>query len=202
MTSRLGLVRAWGQAQAPDGMQGPFNFVEASPPVADAETGAAGGGDADAVQNAADENRENKRKEGAGKHHEQGEACNGASAEEKEEPPPLSKDQALLIFSLRSKQTCGKDEVHEAAAGRSAVVSGLLDVPASIVRALWTRQIMVDVTEPFWTERERLMYACEKFKSEGGASSAAGTFRFAFRLSPPPCSPTRLATRTVLFFRP
>lgn len=180
-----------------------LDFVAAPPPVADADKEAAGG-QADAGQGAmgGPGDREEEKEKEVGGNQSQGGACSGAGGEEKEEPPPLSEEQALLIFSLRSQQTCGHNEVHKAAAGRSTVVSELLDVPASVIRALWMRQIMVDVTEPYWTEREQLLHACEKFKSEGGSATSAAGIAHIVLSNPSLPSPLRLLTFAVSSFRP
>lgn len=64
-----------------------------------------------------------------------------------------------------SSPECIYAQEHKAAAGRSAVVSEMFSVSTSIIRDLWARKIMTSVTEPFWTDRERLLYACEQFRT-------------------------------------
>ena len=55
----------------------------------------------------------------------------------------LSEDQAVFLYSLRSKQTCADKPDLQTAAGRSTVVSAMFGVRTSIVRALWARYYSV-----------------------------------------------------------
>eukprot|EP00286_Rhodomonas_abbreviata_P009587 CAMPEP_0181334424 /NCGR_PEP_ID=MMETSP1101-20121128/26246_1 /TAXON_ID=46948 /ORGANISM="Rhodomonas abbreviata, Strain Caron Lab Isolate" /LENGTH=131 /DNA_ID=CAMNT_0023444387 /DNA_START=234 /DNA_END=626 /DNA_ORIENTATION=- len=81
--------------------------------------------------------------------------------------PTISSQDAIQIFALRSRATCGDNPEHQFAAGRSAVVCEMFNVDAKLVRDIWTRKAYGEMTEPFWTDREKLLNACDQFRSGG-----------------------------------
>eukprot|EP00288_Rhodomonas_lens_P007330 CAMPEP_0177726952 /NCGR_PEP_ID=MMETSP0484_2-20121128/20055_1 /TAXON_ID=354590 /ORGANISM="Rhodomonas lens, Strain RHODO" /LENGTH=237 /DNA_ID=CAMNT_0019239559 /DNA_START=100 /DNA_END=810 /DNA_ORIENTATION=+ len=78
----------------------------------------------------------------------------------------LSEQDTLTIFALRSRATCGEKADNQFAAGRSAVVCEMFGVDAKLVRDIWARKVFAEVTEPYWTEREKLLHACDEIKEQ------------------------------------
>ena len=77
----------------------------------------------------------------------------------------ISREQFLMIYALRSKQTCSSSAMDQAAAGRSMVVAGIYNVPPKTIRDIWARKIGAEWTSAGWTDRERHLHACEGAKT-------------------------------------
>ncbi|EKX51900.1 hypothetical protein GUITHDRAFT_102513 [Guillardia theta CCMP2712] len=77
----------------------------------------------------------------------------------------LTDEEIITVYSLRSKATSSGSLTHQAAAGRSAVVAEMFKVSPNLVRDLWARKVYREVTLPYWTEREKVLSACEELRS-------------------------------------
>ena len=96
----------------------------------------------------------------------------------------LSEEQAVFLYSLRSKQTCADKPDLQAAAGRSAVVSEMFGVRTSIVRALWARYYCVREIEFVILVTAR---SCAKQRANVFARTVLRVWRAYFtRLGSPP----------------
>ncbi|KAJ1492786.1 hypothetical protein T484DRAFT_2017740, partial [Baffinella frigidus] len=80
--------------------------------------------------------------------------------------------KACKIFQLRSKSTAGDDPLDQAAAGRSTVVAEMMHVPTKAVRDIWSRSVGAEMTRSLWTEHEKLLDSCDKFRTATGIATS------------------------------
>ena len=71
----------------------------------------------------------------------------------------LSRDRILQVYSLRSRHTCSaRTPIERTAAGRSAVVAHIYNMPVEYVRDIWSRACASHITEPVYAEYVQQRY--------------------------------------------
>ena len=70
------------------------------------------------------------------------------------------REKILRIYSLRSRYSCGDSLslVEKTAAGRSAIVARIHNMPVEHVRSIWNRACASHITELVWAEHAQQRY--------------------------------------------
>ncbi|KAJ1495602.1 hypothetical protein T484DRAFT_1762053 [Baffinella frigidus] len=80
--------------------------------------------------------------------------------------------KACKIFQLRCRASAGDDPMEQAAAGRSTVVAEMMHVAPKAVRDIWSRSVGAQFTRSLWSEHEKLLDSCDKFKTATGIATS------------------------------